>query len=239
LIADVTRERQLEQELLRAQRLELVGRLASGIAHDFNNLLSVVLTMSELVLGTLPADHEARPDLARIQDATEQAANLANQLLTFSKQRRIAAHRLDINLIVARSLDLLRAILPARIELKAELAQQPLFVEADETQVQQIVMNLCLNARDAMPDGGLLTVRTTRVSAESAWVCLTVCDQGTGIAEAVKEQMFDPFYSTKERGTGLGLAVVRHIVESHGGRVEVASEPGHGARFDVWWPACP
>jgi PAS domain S-box-containing protein len=239
LIADITRERQLEQELLRAQRLELVGRLASGIAHDFNNLLSVVLSMSELALDSLPPDHAARQDLGRIQEATGQAASLANQLLTFSKQRRVATHHIDINPVIASTLDLLRASLPSCIALKAELTDRELFVQGDETQVQQVLMNLCLNARDAMPKGGLLQIRTTRVTSEGDWVCLSVLDHGTGISEAVKAHLFDPFFSTKERGTGLGLAVVRHIVESQGGRIEVASELGQGARFDVWWPAVP
>jgi PAS domain S-box-containing protein len=239
LIADVTRERQLEQELLRAQRLELVGRLSSGIAHDFNNLLSIVLSLTELVTTSLPSDHAAQTDLKHIQTAAEQAANLASQLLTFSKQRRSAAHRIDLNVVVTRTLDLLRATLPSRIDLQADLAKEELFIQADETQMQQVLMNLCLNARDAMPDGGRLDVRTARISAEGDWVCLSVSDQGTGITEVVKPHLFDPFFSTKERGTGLGLTVVRQIVESHGGRVEVTSEVGHGARFDVWWPASP
>jgi signal transduction histidine kinase len=128
--------------------------------------------------------------------------------------------------------------LPSCIAIKAELTERELFVQADETQVQQVVMNLCLNARDAMPSGGLLQVRTAGVSSEGEWVCLSVVDQGTGMSEDVKAHLFDPFFSTKERGTGLGLAVVRHIVESHGGSIEVASELGQGARFDVWWPAC-
>ena len=237
LIADITRERQLEQELLRAQRLELVGRLSSGIAHDFNNLLSVVLSLTELVTTSLPAEHAAQEDLRHIQTATEQAANLASQLLAFSKQRRSATHRIDINGVVARTLELLRGSLPSRIDLQSELADEELFVQADETQMQQVLMNLCFNARDAMPDGGRLHVRTARVATEGDWVCLSVSDEGTGISEAVKAHLFDPFFSTKERGTGLGLAVVRQIVESHGGRVEVASEVGHGARFEVWWPA--
>lgn len=237
LIADVTRERQLEQELLRAQRLELIGKLSSGIAHDFNNLLSVVLSMSELASASLPPDHTAQVELGRIQEATEQAANLAGQLLAFGKQSKSASRRLDINPIVARTLELLRATLPSRITLKAELSKQALFVQTDKTQVQQVLMNLCLNARDAMPDGGVLHVRTARVSAKGEWVCLSVSDQGTGVSEAVKAHLFDPFFSTKERGAGLGLAVVQHIVKSHGGRVEVASEPDCGARFDVCWPA--
>jgi PAS domain S-box-containing protein len=237
LIADVTRERQLEQELLRAQRLELIGKLSSGIAHDFNNLLSVVLSMAELATASLPPEHSARMELGRIQQATKQAANLASHLLTFGKQSQSAARRIDINSIVARTLELLRATLPSRIHLKTELSERQLFVQADETQVQQVLMNLCLNARDAMPEGGSLHVRTAPVSAEGEWVCLAVCDQGLGISEAARVHLFDPFFSTKERGTGLGLAVVQHIVQSHGGRIEVASEPGQGARFDVWWPA--
>jgi PAS domain S-box-containing protein len=237
LIADVTRERQLEQELLHAQRLELIGRLSSGIAHDFNNLLSVVLGMAEIASSSLPLHHAARDYLKRIQEATGQAANLVSQMLAFGKQSKSAARRIPINPIVARTLDLLRATLPARIKLEADLAEQDLFVRADETQVQQVLMNLCLNARDAMPNGGLLQVRTARVSAEGEWVCLSVCDQGIGISETVKTRLFDPFFSTKERGTGLGLAVVEQIVKNHGGHIEVASEAGHGSRFDVWWPA--
>jgi PAS domain S-box-containing protein len=237
LIADVTRERQLEQQLLRTQRLELVGRLSSGIAHDFNNLLSVVLSLTELVTINLPADHATQEDLGRIKGATIQAANLAGQLLTFSKQRQIATRRFDLNPVTARTLELLRATLPARIELRAELAQQELFVLADETQVQQVLMNLCLNARDAMPNGGLLVVRTERISTDGEWVRLSVCDNGVGLSETVKSHLFDPFFSTKERGTGLGLAVVRQIVESHGGKVEAVNSNDQGARFDVWWPA--
>lgn len=239
LIADVTRERQLEQELLHAQRLELIGRLSSGIAHDFNNLLSVVLGMAEIASGTLPLDHAAREYLKRIQEATGQAANLVSQLLAFGKQNKSTARRIPINSIVASTLDLLRATLPSRIKLAAELAEQDLFVCADETQVQQVLMNLCLNARDAMPNGGLLRVRTERISAEGEWICLSVCDQGIGISETVKARLFDPFFSTKERGTGLGLAVVEQIVKNYGGRIEVASEAGQGSRFDVWWPAAP
>ncbi len=237
LIVDVTRERQLEQELQRSQRLELVGRLASGIAHDFNNLLSVVLSLTELVGSSLPDDHPVHGDLSRIKDATEQAASLASQLLAFSKQRRIATHRIEVNRVARRTLELLRATLPPRIELKADLAGHDLFIQGDETQMQQVLMNLCLNGRDAMPGGGQLNIQTALVSCKSDWVRLTVQDTGIGMTDQTKAHLFDPFFSTKDRGTGLGLTVVQQIVESQGGRVEVASESGHGARFDVWWPA--
>jgi PAS domain S-box-containing protein len=237
LVVDVTRERQLEQELLRAQRLELVGRLASGIAHDFNNLLSVVMSLTELVGCSLPGDHPVHDDLARIKDATDQAANLASQLLAFSKQRGVAAHRIEVNRVARRTLELLRATLPPRIELKAELAAHDLFIQGDETQMQQVLMNLCLNGRDAMPGGGRLHIHTALVSSGGDWVRLSVQDTGTGMTDQTKAHLFDPFFSTKDRGTGLGLTVVQQIVESQGGRVEVFSEPGRGARFDVWWPA--
>jgi PAS domain S-box-containing protein len=248
LIVDVTRERRLEQELQRAQRLELVGRLAGGVVHDFNNLLTVLLSLTELAHEHLPPDHPVHADLRRIGEAGEQAAALAGQLLAFSKQRRTAPRRIAVNRAVRRTLELLRGSLPARVVLDARLSEGELFIDAEETQVQQVLMNLCLNARDAMPQGGRLRVSTTLSLTtphgedkrrERPWVRLSVEDEGMGMSEQVKERIFDAFFSTKERGTGLGLAVVQQIVESYGGRVEVASQPGRGARFDVWWPAAP
>jgi PAS domain S-box-containing protein len=246
LVVDMTRERRLEQELQRAQRLELVGRLASGIAHDFNNLLTVLLSLTELAHEHLVPDHPVHTDLRRISEAGEQAAALAGQLLAFSKQRRTASRRIAVNCAVRRTLELLRGSLPARIELEARLSEGELFLVADETQFQQVLMNLCLNARDAMPQGGRLRLSTAPGAApsqenssrrEGPWVLLSVEDEGVGMSEQVKERIFDAFFTTKDRGTGLGLAVVQQIVESYGGRVEVASQPGRGTRFDVWWPA--
>jgi PAS domain S-box-containing protein len=241
LLVDRTRERQLERELLRSQRLELVGRLASGVAHDFNNLLSVVLALVDLARGHLPAEHAAHADLRRISEAGEQAASLAGQLLALSKQRRLPAQRVEVNRVVRRTLELLRATLPRNLQVEVDLGTGALFVLADETQVQQVLMNLCLNARDAMPGGGRLQVRTSQEpgdgAAGPAQVRLSVRDSGTGMSEQVRAHIFEPFFSTKEGGTGLGLAVVQQIVESYGGRVEVCSEPGRGTCFDVWWPA--
>jgi PAS domain S-box-containing protein len=269
LVVDMTRERQLEADLQRAQRLELIGRLASGIAHDFNNLLTVVLTLAELARNSLPEDHPTRDDLRRISYAGEQAANLAHQLLAFSKQRRAAPRRIDVNRVAGRTLELLRATLPKAIRIEPALADAELPVQADEMQLQQVLVNLCLNARDAMPHGGRLEVRTESVPCPSSlvpgegtngdrepqpgaapdgqgtgdkgqgtkeWVRLSVRDTGEGIPEDLHGRIFEPFFSTKERGTGLGLAMVRQIVEGFGGRVEVSSRPGEGARFDVWLP---
>jgi signal transduction histidine kinase len=262
---DISALRQAEAELQRAQRLELIGRLASGVAHDFNNLLTVVLTLAELVQHGLPPDHPAREDLKRITYAGEQAANLAHQLLAFSKQRRVEPKRIDVNRVASRTLELLRATLPKSIHIEPALAQLDLPVQADEMQLQQVLMNLCLNARDAMPQGGRLEVRTEPVDgtewrvdaalskgivekpgfpstihhhapSTTHWVRLTVQDNGEGIPVELQGRIFDAFFSTKERGTGLGLAMVRQIVEGFGGHVAVTSRPGEGARFDVWLP---
>jgi PAS domain S-box-containing protein len=234
LFVDVTRERRLERELQRAQRLELIGRLSSGVAHDFNNLLGVVLSLTDLARGQLPPDHPALADLHRISEASEQAAGLAAQLLALSKQRPTPVRRVDVNHVSRRTLGLLQATLPSSITLLADLAPGELPILADETQVQQVVMNLCLNARDAMPDGGSLRVQTF---LREGRVYLVVADSGTGMSEEVRRQVFEPFFSTKEYGTGLGLAVVQQVVESHGGKVVLTSRPGEGATFEVTWPA--
>jgi PAS domain S-box-containing protein len=238
LIVDVTRERLLEQELQRAQRLELIGRLSSGVAHDFNNLLCVILALTDTIRERLPADDPCQADLKRLADAGEQAASVARQLLAFSKQRRPAHRPVDVNRVARRTLELLRATLPGSIRVEQSLDRNDQCVQGDETQLQQVLMNLCLNARDAMPQGGRLRVWTETVTGSGTVECvrLSVEDTGCGIDETVRARLFDPFFSTKEHGTGLGLAVVQQIVQGHGGRVEVVSHPGAGARFDVWLP---
>jgi PAS domain S-box-containing protein len=244
LLLDVTRERNLERELQRAQRLELVGRLSSGVAHDFNNLLGVVLNLTDLARGHLPGDHPVHADLKRIAEAGEQAAALAGQLLAFSKQKSAAPRRVEVNSVVRRTLELLQATLPAGICIRADLAAGEAPIRADETQVQQVLMNLCLNARDAMPGGGTLHVRTRveragevgQGGAGPPGVLLSVEDSGNGISEELRGRIFEPFFSTREGGTGLGLAVVQQIVESYGGAIEVHSRAGQGARFDIRWP---
>ena len=160
LIVDMTVQRGLEQDLQRAQRLELVGRLASGIAHDFNNLLTVVLTLTELAQQHVPADHPAYANLLHAFEAEKQAAHLAEQLLALGKQKHVHCRRIEVNGVARRTLRLLRSTLPSSVVLQPELHAAELHVQADETQFQQVLMNLCLNARDAMPHGGRLVVRT-------------------------------------------------------------------------------
>jgi PAS domain S-box-containing protein len=233
LMIDVTRERKLELDLQRSQRLEMVGRLASGVAHDFNNLLGVVLNLADLAQAHVPPGHPAHADLKRITEAGEQAVSLASQLLTFTRNRAVTNQRSSLGEVVRRALTLLRASLPASVVVEANLAEEGTEVQVDETRLQQVVMNLCLNARDAMPEGGRLQVRAV---AENGGVVLEVQDSGQGMPEEVQRRIFEPFYSTKETGTGLGLAVVQQIVESSQGTVSVESEVGQGSRFTIRWP---
>jgi PAS domain S-box-containing protein len=256
LIVDLTLQRRLEQELGRVQRLELMARLAGGIVHDFNNLLGAALGLACQAQDALPPGHAAAADLAGVQDALEQAGRLAGQLLTFSKQWRVELRPVPLDAAVGRALALLRGSLPSNVVVESALGCGPAAVRADEGQLQQVLMNLCLNARDAMPVGGRLTISTALASPPGGagaggpeptvrngrpagpWVCLRVDDTGQGMSAAVAARIFEPFFTTKERGTGLGLAVVRQLVESFSGRIDVRSEPGRGTRFDVWLPVC-
>ena len=228
----MTREHRLEQELQRAQRLELVGRLSSGIAHDFNNLLSAP-ARSERTGAELAEDHPAQQNLQHLAEVGGQAVCLAQQILAFGKLGKVPFGPIEVNRAVGRVLATLRPLLPATVATVAELEEGDVVIQASAMQLQQVLMNLCLNARDAMSCGGRLTLRTRRQQDE---VCLSVEDSGHGMNEEVRRRLFEPFFSTREHGTGLGLAVVSRLVISFGGRVEVRSEPGRGTCFDVWLP---
>jgi PAS domain S-box-containing protein len=237
--ADITGHRQTQEDLQKSQRLELMGRLASGTVHDFNNMLTALLGMASIARGGLAPEDPVRDDLNRIIDIGEQAANVAGQLLTFSKQRRAEARPIDVNVAVVHALTILRGIIPEVIHVETQLASGDLWVLADDTQLQQIVMNLCLNARDAMPTGGALTVSTTRaVEGGQAWIGCAIQDTGCGMDPVTVARIFEPFFTTKERGTGLGLAVVQQIIQQFGGRIEVKSETGKGTRFEFWLREC-
>jgi two-component system, cell cycle sensor histidine kinase and response regulator CckA len=251
LVVDMTQRRRMEQELQKVQRLELVARIAGGVVHDFNNLLTVIGSYADLVKGAI-GDHPARQDVERIAEASEQAARLASQLLAFSKQRQVVMKRIDLNTVVRRALEFLKPTLPFNIEVVVRTGTDPLWVMADDAPLQQVLMNLCLNARDAMPRGGRLEIETaaevvlpgdSRVAGAlgatggvRTWVRLTVKDTGVGMDDAVKGRIFEPLFTTKERGSGLGLAVVHQIVDGLGGCIHVSSEPCQGTRFDLWLP---
>ena len=240
LLIDISTQRRLEEELLHARHLELVGRLASGTVHDFNNLLSVILGLAGLAKADFAADHPARQHMERIEEVGEQAAHMTGQLLTFSKQRPKECRPVNLNNVVLHTVKIARSVIPNGVEMDTQLDPSQPSVLGDENQFKQVLMNLCLNARDAMTDGGRLTIRTDLsapappLAGGKSWVHLSIADTGHGMDEAVRTRIFEPFFSTKERGTGLGLAVVQQLVKDFGGHIEVWSEPGNGTRFDIW-----
>jgi PAS domain S-box-containing protein len=251
---DITASRRMVSDLERVQRLEVAARMASGFVHDFNNLLTAILALAQMAQMKLQPNHPLIPDLETIQAAAEEAGRLAGQLLAFSRHRKASHRPVDLNQAVHRAMQVLQSSLPATIEVDLHLPAAPVMVLADDGQLQQIVMNLCLNARDAMPRGGRLTVQTSiepiyvsnandlpapapgQTSRGRGWARLSVRDTGEGIDRNIQAKVFDPFFSTKDRGTGLGLAVVRHLVDSFHGRIELWSQPGQGTRFDIWLP---
>jgi PAS domain S-box-containing protein len=248
---DITARRQLEEQLRQAGKLEAVGQLAGGVAHDFNNLLTAIVGNLSLAQTLLAADHPARELLVASDQAAWRAAELTRQLLGFARRTTVRLEPADVNASVAETLGILRRTIDPRITIDARPAANLSPVLADLGQISQVLMNLCLNARDAMPNGGTLTIETAdadvdaahakRVAAArpGAFVRLTVADSGHGIAPAIRDRIFEPFFTTKElgKGTGLGLALVHGIVTQHGGWVEVDSTPGGGTRFEVYLPA--
>ncbi len=242
--------RRTEEQLRQAQKLEAIGRLAGGVAHDFNNLLSVILSYSELLLTDLAPDDQSRPDLEAIRKAGQQAAELTRQLLAFSRQQVVVQRVIDLG-DAARGADkLLRRLLSENIELVVRAPREPVPVRADAAQIDQIVMNLAINARDAMPLGGKLTIEVEAVTLNEAYarehlgvtpgphVMLVVSDTGVGMDEETRSHVFEPFFTTKEKGkgTGLGLATVFGIVQQSGGTIWVDSAPDAGATFRILFP---
>ena len=244
---DVTAQERLEEQLRQAHKMEAVGRLAGGIAHDFNNLLTVVLGNLELIRTGAAKGPDADDLLAATERAARQAADLTKQMLGFARRQPLRAAVVDLNALAREAIGLLRRTIDPRITVTFEPTEPLPSVAADPVQVQQVLMNLCLNARDAMPDGGTLTVRTEcavpRADAPDRreFVKLSVADTGQGMSADVRAKIFDPFFTTKEvgKGTGLGLAVVYGVATAHGGHVDVWSAPGAGSRFDVYLPRAP
>ena len=248
--ASETAMRRTEQQLLQAQKMEAVGRLAGGIAHDFNNLLTVLAGSVHYLLARHPERSRDYSDLKAIHDVTERATALTAQLLAFSRQQVLAPVEVDINEGVRRTAALLRRLIGAHIEITLGLDDAIGAVKADPVQLEQVVMNLAINARDAMPQGGTLRLETSNVTVNGdyasthlglepgPYVMLAVTDTGHGMDPVTKAQIFEPFFTTKEagQGTGLGLATVYGIVKQSGGSIYVYSEPGHGTTFKVYLP---
>ena len=253
-VLDITDRKRTEDELKRsderlrlAERMESIGRLAGGVAHDFNNLLTVIEGNVDLMLGAVPEDEPFREGLAEVAEAARRASTLTNQLLAYSRQQVLQPQVLDLNQIVERLGSMLQRLLGAKIMLELRVAPELWPVRVDRGQLEQVVVNLTVNARDAMPDGGVITIATGNLdvpySDESAhpageYVTLAVTDTGVGFDEPVRAAMFEPFFTTKPvgKGTGLGLATVDGVVRQSGGWVDVVSSPGKGATFTVVLP---
>jgi nitrogen-specific signal transduction histidine kinase/CheY-like chemotaxis protein len=248
ILVDITARKQLEAQLQQAQKMEAIGRLAGGLAHDFNNLLTVINGHAELLLAAHPPSTSLHDSAAAIAEAGQRAAWLTEQLLAFSRQTVTAPQVLDLNEVIRQTERLLRRLIGEAIELSLDL-QEPLpAVRLDPGRVSQVLINLAINARDAMPRGGSLTIATRTVQRASprepdlspaSWVVLTVRDTGHGMPPEVKARIFEPFFTTKPAGsgTGLGLAVVYGIVQQAGGWIDVESEPGQGACFHLHFPS--
>ncbi|MBI3298473.1 MAG: PAS domain-containing protein [Elusimicrobia bacterium] len=257
LAEDITGKRQMlaalqqrEAELQQAQKMEAIGRLAGSVAHDFNNMLTVILGYAQHLLEQMPEGDERRPELEQISRASKKAGALTHQLLTFSRRQVIQPVLLDLNGVVAEMQKMLRRLIGDDIEVAVAPSPEPALVVADSVQVSQVIMNLAVNARDAMPKGGRLSISTTAVRHErplshrhgvvpaGEWVVLAVSDSGTGMDERVLTHLFEPFFTTKEagKGTGLGLAILYGIVSQGGGHIVCESTLGRGTTFRIHLP---
>jgi PAS domain S-box-containing protein len=241
---------ELEQQIRHSQKLEAVGRLAGGIAHDFNNLLMVIRCYTEIIEDSLPAYDPLRKNTQAITQAADRAASLTRQMLAFSRKQVLSPVALNLNAAVADSARMLQRVIGEDIELRVVPAEPAWIVRADPDQIAQVLMNLSVNARDAMPEGGTLTIATSNFTTDAKFIAehpyvvpgdyavFSVTDTGVGITKDVQERMFEPFFTTKSvgKGTGLGLSTVYGIVKQSGGYLFVESEPGHGACFTVYLP---
>jgi signal transduction histidine kinase len=249
-IRDMTVERRLEVQLAQAQKLESIGNLAGGVAHDFNNLMSIILSYTLLMLEGLPPDHAFRADLEEVKKAGDRATDLTRQLLAFSRQQILEPQAVDLAVVLDSMARMLKRLLREDIELNVAVPSQVGTVHADPGQLEQVIVNLAVNARDAMPHGGRLTIEASDVDLDAQWaldsqglpagayVMLAVSDTGHGMDEATRGRIFEPFFTTKPKGqgTGLGLSTVFGIVKQSGGHIWVYSEVGQGTTFKVFLP---
>ncbi len=247
---DVSQRKVLEEQLRQARKLETLGGLAGGIAHDFNNLLSPIIGYAELGLnGTLPAE-TSTVHYGQILKAAVKAAELTRQILAFSRKQVLEVKIIDLNELLRDFESIMQRLIGEEIVVQIRLAPQPVLIRADKSQIEQVVLNVAINARDAMPDGGTLTIETAPVYLDQGYVqrhadvevgeyvMLSISDTGVGMDAAIQERIFEPFFTTKERGkgTGLGLATTFGIVKQHHGHIWVYSEPGHGTAFKIYLP---
>ena len=243
---DLTNLRRLEDRLRQSQKTEMIGRLATGIAHDFGNILMVVRSHADVMRLRTTQDDPRHSSVDAIEEAVARGADLARQLLAFSRHREAEMQRVDLNAAVEQSAALLRRVVGSSIQLEMRLSPDARYVVADSTQIEQVILNLTLNARDAMPNGGRIVFETAAVdggpvpaavaAAPDDFICFSVADTGCGIAEHIQPRIFEPLFTTKSdgAGSGIGLSNVHDIVTRHGGFIEVVSGEGAGARFNVF-----
>jgi two-component system cell cycle sensor histidine kinase/response regulator CckA len=250
-VEDITQQSSLERQVRQVQKLEAVGRLAGGMAHDFNNVLVVIKLSTEMMLGEITPDSPFSKPLLQISNAADRAAALTKQMLAFSRQQMMQPRIINLNSVVNETAHMLRRVIGEDIELVTDLAPTIENSKLDPDQVTQVVLNLAVNARDAMPQGGTLHIETSSRTLDEAYarehspvqpgnyVMMSVSDTGTGIDRSILPRIFDPFFTTKEvgKGTGLGLSIVYGIVKQSGGYIWVYSEPGHGTTFKIYFPA--
>jgi PAS domain S-box-containing protein len=248
---DITEQKRLEARLHHAQRMEAVGQLAGGVAHDFNNILTAILGYTGLLQAKTPRDDPRRAHIDEIAQAAERAASLTTSLLTFSRKHELTLRTIEVNGLVRNLEQFLRRIIGEDIEVRTRLAEGDIAIHADAGQLEQVLMNLATNARDAMPKGGMLIIETDVVAIDSSFIrmhgygttgryaMVSVTDTGTGMDERTRERIFEPFFTTKEtgKGTGLGLSIVYGIVKQHKGYINVYSEVGRGTTFRLLFQA--
>ncbi len=251
LYRDVTERRHLEEQFQHSQKMDAIGQLAGGIAHDFNNLLTIIIGFSSILMSRFPADDPARQEIEEIEKAGRRAAALTGQLLAFSRKQVMRLEELDVNTIIAEMEKMLCRIIGEDIELITVLEPELARVKVDHGQMGQVIMNLAVNARDALPQGGKLLITTSTVELDEGYalshaevkpgqyVLLTVSDNGMGMSKPTQERIFEPFFTTKEpgKGTGLGLSTVYGIIKQSNGHIWVYSEEGHGTTFKIYLPS--
>ncbi|MEK6643717.1 MAG: ATP-binding protein [Planctomycetota bacterium] len=234
----------LAEQLRHSQKMEALGTLAAGVAHDFNNLLQAISGYTEMVKTTLPAEHPGLVSIEMVEQASRQARGVVNALLAFTHRGKAQTSSIELGQVVRDTARMLHRILLAPIDLKLDLTEDDVWILADPTQVQQVIMNLCINSRDAMPDGGPLVIRLRLLRTEerpNAIAELSVIDSGTGMTPDVLARLYEPFFTTKPRGkgTGLGMSIIHTIVSDHGGSIDVTSTPGQGTTVSVRFQGCP
>jgi signal transduction histidine kinase/CheY-like chemotaxis protein len=249
-IEDITERKRLEAQLFQSQKLETVGKLAGGVAHEFNSILTAIIGQSELLLGDLPAGSPLAQNATEISQAAGRAATLTRQLLAYGRKQFLQPETLDLNQVITSMEGMFRHLMGGDVDVRIVLAEGLRAVKADAGQIEQVIMNLAMNARDAMPNGGKLTLETANVSFDQErvgrdpelkpgdYVMLAITDTGTGMSAEVKARAFEPFFTTKGvgQGTGLGLSTCYGIIKQSGGHISVYSEPGQGTTFKIYLP---